>query len=261
MKKQAIEAAARRLREAAESGQPCSPVRDLIGETDMEAAYAVQEINRIWRLAEGARIVGSKIGLTSPSVQAQFGISQPDFGILWNDREVLNGGEISIREIMQPKAEAEIAFVLGKSLVGDGLTSVDVLSAVEYVLPAIELVGSRIKDWDIRISDTIADNASASHWVVGHRPVKLGQLDLINCNMVMKKNDTIASSGKGAACLGSPVNAVLWLARTMERMGQPLQAGDIVLSGALGPMVNVKEGDHFHAWISGLGEVSVRFTE
>lgn len=261
MSKNKIETAAQRLREAGESGQTCAPVRDLIGEVDIEKAYQVQEINTLHRIAAGAKIIGSKIGLTSPAVQKQFGISQPDFGMLWDDREVWNGGEISIREIMQPRAEAEIAFVLGKDLRGQNLTSIDVISAIDYALASIELVGSRIENWDIRITDTIADNASASHWVVGHKPVKLENLDLINCKMQMEKNGKVVSEGIGSACLGSPINAMLWLAKTMARLGKPMCVGDVVLTGALGPMVSVEAGDFFRAAIEGLGEVSVKFME
>ena len=261
MSRRNIEAAAKRLREAAKNRKTCEPVRNLIGETDIEKAYAVQEINTALRIAEGAKVVGSKIGLTSPVVQQQFGIGKPDFGMLWDDKEVLNGGEVSVQEIMQPRAEAEIAFVLGKDLDGEAITSVDVLSSIEYALASIELVGSRIEGWDIRITDTIADNASASHWVVGHKPVKLENLDLINCKMVMEQNGKVASEGKGAACLGSPVNAMLWLAKKMARLGKPMRAGDLILTGAIGPMVKVKAGDHFRAVIEGLGEVSVQFTD
>ncbi|MEZ4957660.1 MAG: fumarylacetoacetate hydrolase family protein [Saprospiraceae bacterium] len=260
MSNQNIEAAAKRLREAASNGQTCAPVRNLIGETSIEDAYAVQEINTALRIAEGARIVGTKIGLTSPAVQKQLGVGQPDFGMLWDDKEVWNGGEISVREIMQPKAEAEIAFVLGKDLTAENPTTTDVLSAIDYALASIEIVGSRIEGWDIRITDTIADNASASHWVIGHKPVRLENLDLINCKMVMEKNGQQVSEGIGSACLGSPINAMLWLAKTMARLGKPMRAGDLVLTGALGPMSNVVAGDHFRAVIEGLGEVSVKFT-
>ncbi|MEZ4888298.1 MAG: fumarylacetoacetate hydrolase family protein [Chitinophagales bacterium] len=256
-----IEAAAKRLREAAQKGLTCKPIRDLIGETDLTKAYAVQEINTALRMAEGARIVGSKIGLTSPVVQQHFGINQPDFGMLWSDKEVWNNGEISVKEIMQPKAEAEIAFVLGKDLTSTSLTSIDVISAIDYALASIEIVGSRIEGWDIRITDTIADNASASHFVVGHQPARLENLDMIGCKMVMYRNGEIVSQGKGGDCLGSPINALLWLAKTMARLGKPMRAGDVVLTGALGPMIPISAGDSFRAEIEGLGEVSVNFTE
>ena len=259
--KDKIEAAAKRLREAELNKQLCEPVRDLIGADNVAAAYAVQQINTNIRLQEGAKVIGQKIGLTAPVVQRQFGIDQPDFGLLWNDKEVWNGGEISVSELMQPRAEAEIAFVMGKDLNKEWLTSVDVLSAVEYVLASIEIVGSRIRNWDIKIADTISDNASASHWVVGHQPVLLKNFDLINCKMQMTNHGKVVSKGLGKACLGSPINALLWLARKMVKMGQPLKAGDLVLSGAIGPMVSAKAGDYFRVTIEGAGEVSVGFVE
>jgi len=256
-----IEAAAKRLREAENKGKVCEPVRNLIGITDLEKAYAVQEMNTALRLAQGARIVGSKIGLTSLAVQKQLGVDQPDFGMLWNDREVLNGGEISMKELMQPRAEAELAFVLGKDLTADNLTSIDILSAIDYALASIEIVGSRIKNWDIKITDTIADNASASHWVVGHQPVKLENIDLLNCKMVMENNGKVVSEGIGSNCLGSPINATLWLAQKLVKMGRPMRAGDLILTGALGPMVTAKAGDNFRVTIEGAGAVSVQFVE
>lgn len=254
-----IEAAAERLRAAEASKNVCAPIRDLIGIEDLASAYAVQKINTNHKIASGGRVIGHKIGLTAPVVQKQLGVDQPDFGLLWHDKEILNGGEVSVSEMMQPKAEAEIAFVLGKDLNADFMTSVDVLNAVEYALASIEIVGSRISNWDITITDTIADNASASHWVIGHQPVKLEKLDLVNCSMVMENNFKVVSEGIGSACLGSPINALLWLARKMVQMGEPLKAGDLILSGALGPMVNVVEGDHFNVTIEGLGSVSASF--
>jgi len=256
-----IEEAAQRLRDASEQGISCEPIRNLIGITDLESAYAIQEVNAAIRIAGGARVVGSKIGLTSKAVQSQLGVDQPDFGMLWNDTEILNGDSISIKQLMQPKAEAEIAFILGKDLDRETLTSIDILSAIEYVLPSIEIVGSRISNWDIKITDTIADNASASHWVIGHKPVKLENVDLINCKMKMENNGQPVSEGLGKACLGSPINAMLWLAQKMKSIGKPMKAGDLILSGALGPMVTAHAGDNFRVTIEGLGEVSVAFTE
>lgn len=256
-----IQAAAKRLREASEKGITCDPVRNLIGETEIEKAYAVQEINSALRIAEGARIVGKKIGLTNAVIQKRFGIDSPDFGMLWHDKEVWNNGEISVKEIMQPKAEAEIAFVLGKDLTSEKVTSFEVISAIDYALASIELVGSRIHNWDIRITDTIADNASASHFVVSHKPIKLENLDLINCKMAMYKNGELVSEGSGGQCLGSPINATVWLAQTMARLGKPLRAGEVILTGALGPFIDIEAGDSFRAEIEGLGDVSVNFTE
>lgn len=254
-----IQTAAKRLRDAAEMKEVCEPVRDLIGAGNVKSAYAIQQINTNFRLASGAKIIGHKIGLTAPVVQKQLGVDQPDFGLLWHDKEVLNGGEISMSELMQPRAEAEIAFVLGKDLDQEILSTVDILNAVDYAVASIEIVGSRIKNWDIKIADTIADNASASHWVIGHRPVKLQDLDLINCKMKMTNNGKIVSEGMGKACLGSPINALLWLAQKMVAMKQPLKTGDLILSGAVGPMISAKAGDNFNVTIEGLGSVSVSF--
>lgn len=256
-----IEVAAKRLREARLSGIACEPVRELIGTTDLVKAYAVQEINTALRLKEGRKIIGSKIGLTAPVVQKQLGVDQPDFGMLWDDTEILNGGEISMKDLMQPKVEAEIAFVLGKDLTSETLISADIISSVEYALASLEIVGSRIKNWDIKITDTIADNASASHWLIGHKPVKLDAFDILNCKMTLEKNGKVVSEGVGKACLGSPVNAMLWLARKMKAIGKPMREGDVILTGALGPMVIANEGDDFRVVIEGLGEAGLSFVE
>jgi len=160
---------------------------------------------------------------------------------------------------MQPKVEAEIAFVLAEDLDMDNMTIIDLIASIDYALPAIEIVGSRIENWNIKICDTIADNASASHYVLGHRPRTLDEFDMVGCKMKMTKNGTIVSEGHGGACLGSPLNATLWLANKMVELGQPLQAGELILSGAVGPMTAVAAGDKIHAEIEGLGGVSVSF--
>lgn len=261
MSKKNIEAAAKRLRKASESSITCNPIRDLINEKDIQSAYDIQAINTTLRLADGGRIVGRKIGLTSPAVQKQLGVNQPDFGMLWADSEVWNNSQISMKKLMQPKVEAEIAFILGRDLIAKDLTTADVISAIDYALASIEIVGSRIEGWNIRIADTIADNASASHFVLGHKPQKLNNLDLINCGMKLYKNGEKVSGGKGSACMGSPINAMLWLAQTMARLGKPMRAGEVVLTGALGPMVTVEDGDSIWAEIEGMGEVFVNFSE
>ncbi len=256
-----LEQLAQSLREANETKTPCAPLRNTIGTTDIVSAYAIQKINNQLLLDQGARIVGRKIGLTSKVVQKQLGVDQPDYGALFNTKEVLNGDSISVKELMQPKVEAEIAFVLKTTLDNPSLTTVELLSAIDYVVASIEIVGSRIENWDIKITDTIADNASASHFVIGHRPVKLENIDLVNCQMQMTKNGTVVSEGTGAACLGSPINATLWLARTMATLGTPIKSGEVILSGALGPMATVAAGDTFVANFSGLGSVSVHFED
>ncbi len=251
---------AAKLRQAQATKTPISPLRDDIGEHNEELAYAIQQVNTNHKLVDGARIVGKKIGLTSIKVQEQFGISTPDFGILFDDMEVLNGLSLPISEVMQPKIEGELAFVLGGSLDNDKLTIVDIINSIDYVLPSLEIVGSRIDNWNIRIADTVADNASASHYVLGHTPKMLDDIDIVNCKMNMTINGELKSSGSGKDCLGSPLNAILWLARKMQSVGQPLQAGELILSGSLGPMVVVNAGDHVDAEFEGLGSVSISFT-
>ena len=255
-----LQQAADRIWQARQTGNACAPVRDLLGDSDVAAAYAVQEINTERRLKE-SRIVGAKIGLTSKVVQKQLGVHQPDYGLLFADMDVLNGGIVPWTELHQPKIEAEIAFVMGRDVPNADASSGEVLSAIEYVVPALEIVGSRIAGWDIRITDTIADNASSSHFVLGPSARRVTEVDMLNCGMAMSLNGEEKSKGQGRACLGSPLSALIWLARTMAVQGRPLKAGQVVLSGALGPMVAVNPGDRCLAHIEGLGEVSVEFGE
>jgi 2-keto-4-pentenoate hydratase len=253
--------AAGQLQKAAASKIPCTPVRNIIGDTSQKMAYAVQNLITESRLSLGAKQIGKKIGLTSLKVQQQLGVDQPDFGILFDDMQVELGENLSISKTMQPKVEAEIAFVLYKDIVSLQPNEEDLINAIDYAVAAIEVVGSRIENWDIKITDTIADNASASHFVLGKTRKKITEVDLIDCEMQLFQNNKLVSQGNGAACLGSPLNAALWLAKKMAEMGNPLKAGDIILTGALGPMVNVSEGDIIKATIEGLGEVSLNFTE
>jgi 2-keto-4-pentenoate hydratase len=258
-----IQKLAKQLRDAYENRTACPPLRDVIGVEDLETAYVIQSINNDLLIQKGARVTGRKIGLTSKAVQEQLGVDQPDFGVLLDTMEVLNGDSISIAELMQPKVEAEIAFVLAKDLPNRKISTVELINSIDYALAAIEIVGSRIENWNIKITDTIADNASASHYVLGHRPVKLSDFDVVNCEMTMEKVTHFleeVSSGNGADCLGSPINAMLWLANKMAELGTPLKAGEVILSGALGKMASVEAGDTFRATIEGLGTVSVSFT-
>jgi len=256
---QSAEHYAKLLRDAYNNREAVSPLRDEIGIDNIDFAYEIQSINILHRLNAGASLIGKKIGLTSSSVQKQLGVDQPDFGMLLDDMEILTGHSVSMQQLMQPKAEAEIAFVLSEDLDMDNMTIIDLISCIDYALPAIEIVGSRIESWNIKITDTVADNASASHYVVGHTPKTLDEIDVINCKMTMTKNDQVVSEGIGAACLGSPLNATLWLAKKMIHMGQPLQAGELILSGAMGPMVGVEAGDVLKAEFEGLGSVSLGF--
>ena len=255
-----IEAAADRLWEAQVNAEPCAPVRDLIDPSDVETAYAVQQANTTRHLGDGRRAVGWKIGLTSLAVQTQLGVHEPDFGILFADAQALDDDPTDLSGLLQPRVEAEIAFVLGADLAEAPVTAVDVVRSTEFVLPAIEIVASRIAGWDITIVDTIADNASSGAYVVGTRPVPLSAVDLRAVEMEMSGPGGVVSRGRGVACLGNPVNAVVWLANTMQRLGTPLRAGDLVLSGALGPMVSVESEAVYEASMEGLGSVRARFT-
>lgn len=253
-------AAADRLIEATRSSAPCGPVRDLLGETDIDLAYAVQQQLTDRRLAEGARIVGRKIGLTSPAVQQQLGVDRPDFGVLFEDMDVTALDEVPSDRLLQPKAEAEIAFVLSADLDSDDLDLATVRAAVGHAVAALEIVDSRVAGWDIKITDTVADNASSGLYVLGSQTLTLDEFEPIDATMRMYVDDELVSEGNGAACLGDPLNALLWLARTAREFGQPLRAGQVVLSGALGPMVPAPPGVTVRAEISSLGPVTARFS-
>ncbi|WP_022891412.1 2-keto-4-pentenoate hydratase [Agromyces subbeticus] len=250
-----------RLRLASETGTPCAPVRDLIGEVDLDEAYAVQSLGIDRRIAGGSRIVGRKIGLTSASVQAQFEVYTPDYGVLLDDMVAADREPLELSRFLQPRVEAEVAFVLGRDLDSPATHVADVLRATEFVLPAIEVVDSRIAGWDIRITDTIADNASSGAIVLGTVPRSLDGLDLAATGMSLDHDGEVVSTGSGAACLGSPVIAVAWLARALARHGRPLRAGEVVLSGALGPMVAVTGPGVYRARLDGLGEVHADFID
>ncbi len=251
--------AAAALREAAVSGRWIAPLRERYPGLDAEAAYDIQRLNTEARVASGARIVGRKIGLTAQAVQKQLGVDQPDFGTLFDDMGYGDGEPVPTRWLQQPKIEAEVAFVLGRDLDQERPSLADVMRAVDFALPALEIVGSRIEAWNIRFVDTVADNASSAAYVLGGTPVSLRGLDLRLAGMALMRRGEPVSTGAGAACLGHPLNAVLWLARTLARLGAPLKAGDLVLSGALGPMVPVQPGDVFEARIQGLGSVRAVF--
>ncbi|MFJ8598851.1 2-keto-4-pentenoate hydratase [Streptomyces shenzhenensis] len=255
----AVVKAADALADATRRRAPCDPVRALFDEGDVASAYAVQRLGVQRGLAAGRRVVGQKIGLTSPAVQAQLGVGQPDFGALFADMAVPEGGVVPAGRLIQPKVEAEVAVVLGSDLPHRQCTVVDVLRAADFALPALEIVDSRVRDWDISIVDTVADNASCGLYVLGGAPVPLRDLNLTSVKMTMTRNGDVVSRGSGADCLGSPLNAVAWLASTLAERGDPLKAGDLVLTGALGPMTHAAEGDVFEARISTLGSVRVRF--
>lgn len=251
---------AERLRNAYTLG-PIAPLRDGLQPTDAEAAYAIQSINTLIWTTNGRRIVGRKIGLTAKAVQAQLGVDQPDYGVLFDDMAIENGGSLLRSKVLQPKAEAEVALILAHDLASASASIDDVIAATAYALPAIEIVDSRIADWKITFADTVADNGSSAFFVLGQTPRPLSGLDLKTCGMVLEVNGRVVSLGAGAACLGHPLNAAAWLARTVACRGDGLKAGDIVLTGALGPMVPLTVGDVVRAEIGGLGSCGFTYRE
>jgi 2-keto-4-pentenoate hydratase len=256
-----IVALAAKLREAQDTRTAVDPVRGQLGDDDGTLAYAIQAAQTQARIAGGDRVVGRKVGLTSPVVQRQLGVAQPDFGTLLATMTRGDDLPISLKCFIQPKVEAEVALVLERDLPHERHTFVDIIRATAFALPAIEIVDSRIRGWDIRFLDTVADNASSAAYVLGSRPVQLRDLDLVACEMRMNHGGQTVSSGSGAACLGNPLNAAVWLADRMVRVGTPLRAGDVVLTGALGPMVAVPGPARYEAHIQGLGSVRAAFTD
>lgn len=248
-----------KLRGCYDSGHPIAPIRETHPDISIEDAYAIQAANTAHSETQGRTVVGAKIGLTARVVQKQLGVDQPDFGNLFADMAVADGDFVAPGRLLQPKVEAEIAFVMERTPDPARLTSAELIDAVAYALPAIEIVDSRIADWNIRIVDTVADNASSGLFVLGTRPVMLDDLDMRLCGMVLERNGEPVSFGAGAACLGNPLHALAWLAGKMAEVGRPLQPGDVILSGALGPMVAVGPGDFVEARINGLGSVRVGF--
>ena len=253
-----LAAAAFLLREAYVKGA-VTPLRQYLDPLDAVGAYGVQEINtRFWE-CEGRRIVGRKAGLTAKAVQAQLGVDQPDFGVLFDDMRVADGGRLNSTRCLQPKAEAEIAFVLGADLPSPDTTPDQVAAAVATVHAAIEIVDSRIADWKITFADTVADNGSSAFFVLADAGLPLTGIDLEGAGMEMRIGGEVVSTGVGAAALGNPLNAAAWLAQTLAARGQPLKSGDVLLAGSLGPMVTLTPGDHVRAAIGGIGECSFTY--
>ena len=241
--------------------EPVAPLTD--GEPDFSIADAYRVSSRLLHLRqqEGERVVGKKIGVTSAAVMNMLGVRQPDFGYLTDRMEVRTGGVVPIAgNLIQPRAEAEVAFVLKKDLQGPGVTASEVLQATDFVAPCLEIVDSRIQDWNIKIQDTVADNASCGCFALGSNTADPRRVDLATCGVVMSLNGAIVATGAGAAALGSsPVASIVWLANQLGAFGVPLLAGEVILSGSLVPLQSVGSGDWVSADIGGLGQVSVRF--
>lgn len=251
--------AAEALRRSYDEGRPIDRLSRAYPDFDVADAYAVQlEQVRGWQTA-GRTLAGHKVGLTSLAVQRQLCVDQPDFGHLFEDMFVLSGEPVPAGTFLQPRVEPEIAFVLGRDLAGPGVTVADAIRAVDVVLASLEIVDSRIADWDITLTDTIADNASSGGVVLGTLPRRPHELDLRLLGAVLYRNGRIAHTGAGASVLGSPISSLVWLANTLGRLGTTLRAGQVVLPGAITPMVPGRPGDTVTAVFAGLGSVTARF--
>ena len=261
MEKIKIEKYGNKLYEALKSNSVIEPITSRESEITVEDAYAIQDVFIKRRIKEdGVKIIGKKIGLTSQVVMDMLGVHQPDFGYLLSDMIYSDGDEIKVtNDMIQPKAEGEIAFVLKEDLMGPGITTADVLRATKFVMPCFEIVDSRIKDWKIKVQDTVADNASCGYIVFGGKGVDPRDVDLKTCGMTLEANGELLHTGAGAAALGSPVNAVVWLANTLGSFGVGLKAGEVILSGALCAMVTIKPGDNMTINVGGIGSASCRF--
>ncbi|MGI9218875.1 MAG: 2-keto-4-pentenoate hydratase [Hydrogenophaga sp.] len=254
-----IVAAAAALRTARLQRQPVPRISETYGISDLQSAYAVAEINQRAHHADGHRKCGLKVGLTSKAVQQQLGVDQPDFGVLFDDMEYLDGDTVPVSRLIQPKVEAEIAFVVGRDMEALRPSYSEFLRCIDHAVAALEIVDSAIADWKITLVDTVADNASSGLYVLGNQPFAVNALSLADQTMTLQKQGHTVSEGSGAACLGHPLRAAYWLACTMAKRGQALRAGEVILSGALGPMVPVAAGDEIVATIGSLGTVSCTF--
>ena len=256
----AIEQAAQGLYEAERTQQPIPPLTETYPGLSPDGAYRIQHVVIERKIREGARIVGHKIGLTSLAMQQLLGVDQPDFGHILDTMMVPDGSALVRRSLIYPRVEGEISFVLAEDLRGPGVTAARVLAATRFVMPALEIVDSRIADWKITLSDTIADNASSCRMVMGGRCLAVEGLDLRLLGMVLEKNGEVVNTATGAAVLGHPANAVAWLANKLAEFDVTLRAGEVILPGALSAAVTVEAGDSVRATFDHLGSASVRFT-
>lgn len=252
---------ARLLRDAKYKQVSIAPLTSMESSLDVDSAYHVQLENINEELAQGYKITGKKIGLTSKAVQEMLKVDEPDYGHLLNNMEVENGGTIPFDLMLQPKVEGELAFILKKDVVGPNVTTLDVLMATDVIVPALEIVDSRIKDWKITLQDTVADNASSGFYVLGGTPKKVTDVDIKQIGMALYRNDQLINTGVGVAALGNPAKCVAWLANKLAVYGISLKAREVILSGALSGMVEAKPGDHFRAKFADLGEVEVNFSK
>jgi 2-keto-4-pentenoate hydratase len=239
--------------------QPVEPLVEKYAQLTLDDSYEIQLMQIAQRVAGGARVKGHKVGLTSPAMQRQMKVDQPDFGHLLEDMFFLENLPIPTEVYLQPRIEPEVAFVLRRDLRGPGVTVAEAAAAVDFVLPALEIIDSRIRDWKIGILDTIADNASSGGVVLGSTPHALGDVDLRLSGCILHRNGEVVGTGAGGAVLGSPLNSLVWLANTLGARGVALEAGHVVLPGSITASVPVSPGDAFTATFAGLGSVTARF--
>lgn len=251
--------AAQKLITSAKDLKPLDPLTQIYPEITVEEAYRIQLITVEARLAEGRKVIGKKIGLTSPAMQQMFNVNEPDYGHLLDDMLVYEREGLATSRLLQPRVEGEIAFILERDLMGTAITPVDVLRATAGVTAALEIIDSRIRDWKIKIQDTVADNASSGALVLGSKITPLTGLDLRYVGFVMAKNGQMTSTAAGAAVLGSPLQSVAWLANKMNEYGISLKAGEIILSGSAVAAVPVEAGDSIHLVVDRIGDVSSFF--
>lgn len=254
-----IQNAAQAIRQARVNRRAIEPISKTYGIESADQAYRIAEINHQFQFETQGRITGKKVGLTAAAVQKQLGVNEPDFGLLFAGMEHLDHDDVPFDAFIAPKVEGEVAFVMDKDLSADPPSFAEFFSCVAYTLPAIEIVDSVIQDWRISLVDTVADNASAARYVLGNQPVRLGAIELHKIDMQLWIDHAVVAVGNGATCMGHPLRAAYWLACTMAQRGQPLKAGEVILSGSLGPMASVKKGDVIHAQLGKLGSVNCQF--
>lgn len=255
-----IRRAADELYRAERERKTLPPLTERYPEIGTDDAYRIQLALIDLKKGAGVRVVGKKIGLTSKAMQKMLSVDQPDYGHILDEMIVEDGGQFPIRELIQPKIEPEVAFVLDHDLKGPGITPVQVLAATRFVIPALEIIDSRIEGWKIKLCDTIADNASSARVVLGSSPKRVDQIDLRLMGMVLERNAEVVHTGAGAAVLGHPANAVAWLANAVGKYGVSLKAGEVIMPGAISAAADIHAGDFIRASFDGLGVVSVRFS-
>ncbi|MCM3727211.1 2-keto-4-pentenoate hydratase [Neobacillus cucumis] len=256
-----IEQAVKQLWEADNNKEPIAPLTEMYPNLTLEDAYAIQKQVQAWKLDSGSRVIGHKIGLTSKAMQNALGVPEPDFGSLFDDTLLPEGSFVDYQQFLQPKVEAELAFVMKHDLKGPGVHFHDVIRATDYIVPAFEIIDSRIRNWEIKIQDTVADNASYGALVLGSHGIRVSDLDLRTIGLVLEQNGEVIDTAAGAAVLGHPAAAVAWLCNKLAAFGEGLKAGDIVLSGSFTKAYEAKPGDVYTAHFGGVGSVQVGFKE